>query len=372
MIVDTGGWRWLAVDSAAALLVAAACGYAAVESGAGGGHLALALVVGLPVAARRIWPLPMAGAALAAGLLALDLGAISTVATPAPYAAVAATQYLVGARSGSRVSVVAIVLSVVAAVLVSGRTPGSAVLVAALVCGPWAAGRYLRHRRDRARRASAELAEQAVAEDRLRIARDMHDVIAHNLSLIAVKSSVARHVAAIRPQESQDALAVIETTSREALTELRRVLGLLRAGADTMAPAGTEDDLRDLAERARQAGVEIAVVLRRPDLPPDGVRRTVYRIVQEALTNVVRHAGPTRCRLVVAAEPAGVTVEVCDEGPAGAPPAAAVPGAGHGLRGMRERVAAYHGSLVTEARAGGGFRVAARLPYPAVGEDGRP
>ncbi|GIL27995.1 sensor histidine kinase [Actinocatenispora comari] len=373
MIVDTGGRRWLVADAAAALLVVAVSGFAMVDLGAGGGAwLPLAVLVGAPVAVRRRWPLPAAGVALAAALFAVRSGAIPTVAAPAPYAAVALTQYLVGVRVSRPAAAVTIVVAAVAAVLVIGHGSGSAVLIATMVCAPWALGRYVGYRRARAERAGTELAEHAVAEDRLRIARDMHDVIGHDLSLIAVKASVARHVALARPQESQDALAVIETASREALTELRRVLGLLREGADTVAPAGTEEELRELADRARQAGVELTVTLRRPELPPDGVRLTVYRIVQEALTNVVRHAGPTRCRLAVVADATAVTVEISDEGRRGAPPRDAVRGAGHGLRGMRERVAAYDGTLVAAAHPAGGFRVAARIPYPAVGEDGRP
>jgi signal transduction histidine kinase len=374
MIVETGGRRWLAADAAAALLVVVVSGFAMVDLGAGGGGgwLPLAVLVGVPVAVRRCWPVPAAAVALAAALFAVRSGAIPMVAALAPYAAVACTLYLVGVRVSRPISAVTIAVATLAAVLVVGQGSGSAVLIAAMVCAPWALGRYVGYRRARAERAGTELAEHAVAEDRLRIARDMHDVIGHNLSLITVKASVARHVALARPQESQDALAVIETASREALSELRRVLGLLREGADTVAPSGTEDELRELVERARQAGVELTVTLRRPELPPDGVRLTVYRIVQEALTNVVRHAGPTRCRLAVAADPTAVTVEISDEGRRGAPPRDAVPGAGHGLRGMRERVAAYDGTLVAAAHADGGFRVAARIPYPAVGEDGRP
>jgi signal transduction histidine kinase len=359
------------VDAAAAVLVGAACGYAVLESGRGEWFPVAAAAVGLPVCVRRRWPVPAAAVALAAALACLVTGLVPTAAAPAPYAAVALTQYQVGARSGTRLSVAAAVTATVAAVLALGRGAGPAVLVAALVCAPWAAGRYVRSRRARAARSGAELAERAVTEERLRIARDMHDVVAHTLSLIAVKSSVARHVALVRPEESQDALAVIETASRDALVELRRALGLLRDGTDPLAPSGSADDLRALVRRAEQAGVDATVSLRRPELPPDGVRLAVYRIVQEALTNVVRHAGPTRCRLTVDAGTAAVTVEIADDGPADTS-AHRPPGTGHGLRGMRERVAAYGGSLDAGPRPGGGFRVAARIPYAAGGEDGRP
>ncbi|HEY3506337.1 MAG TPA: sensor histidine kinase [Actinocatenispora sp.] len=404
MIVDRG---WLALDVAAAALVSAVCGYAVLESGRGGWFLLAAAAVGLPVCVRRRWPVPAAGLVLAAALTCLVTGVVPMAAAPAPYAAVALTHYQVGARVGSRLSVATVVAATVFAILAltwlapshlppghlppgylasgyltpgylaSGwRAPGHlgsgagpAVLVAAMLATPWAVGRYVRSRRSRAARAGARLAERAVTDERLRIARDMHDVVAHNLSLIAVKSSVARHVALVRPEESQNALAVIETASRDALVELRRALGLLRDGTDRLAPTGSADDLRELVRRAEQAGVDVTASLHRPELPPDGVRLAVYRIVQEALTNVVRHAGPTRCRLTVDADAAAVTVEVSDDGPVGT--VAASPGSGHGLRGMRERVTAYGGTLDT-TRRDGGFRVAARIPYAATGAGGQP
>jgi signal transduction histidine kinase len=200
--------------------------------------------------------------------------------------------------------------------------------------------------------------EQAVTAERLRIAREMHDVVAHSMSLIAVKAAVGNHVALDQPGEAREALRVIEETSRETLAELRRMLGVLRdgTGVPALAPAPTLDDLRALAERAQQAGPAVDLVVEGLDELPSGVGQSVYRIVQEALTNVVKHAGATTCRVRVTGEDGAVRIEVLDDGRGGA----AEPG--HGLIGMRERVAVYGGEF-SAGPGEHGFRVFARLPY---------
>jgi signal transduction histidine kinase len=178
------------------------------------------------------------------------------------------------------------------------------------------------------------------------------------MSLIAVKAAVGNHVALEQPAEAREALRVIEDTSRETLAELRRMLGVLRdgTGVPALAPAPTLADLRALAERAEQAGPAVDLAVEGLDELPGGVGQSVYRIVQEALTNVVKHAGATTCRIRVTGGEGEVSIEVRDDGRGGS----ATPG--HGLIGMRERVAVYGGDF-SAGSCTPGFRVFARLPY---------
>ncbi|MBM7810300.1 sensor histidine kinase [Saccharothrix algeriensis] len=227
---------------------------------------------------------------------------------------------------------------------------------AVLITGSWALAAAVRTRR----RHAAELAElrtsQAVARERLHIARDIHDVVGHNLSLIAMKAAVANHLEAGGggPDEREAALRSIEQVSRAALEDVRTVLGGLR---DPSAPPGA-GSLDRLVADARSAGV--AVTADQADLAraPAAVRVSAYRIVQEALTNVRRHSRPPRCHLTTTLEPDRLLVSVVDEGAATAP---ARPG--HGLLGMGERVALHGGSLRAGPAPGGGFAVHAALPF---------
>ncbi len=189
----------------------------------------------------------------------------------------------------------------------------------------------------------------------------MHDVVAHSLSLIAVKAGVAHHVAEQRPAEARAALGVVETTAREALGEMRMILGVLRSG-DTEAeltPSPGLAGLGELAERASLGGVHVELSVDVPGGLPAGVALTVYRVVQEALTNAVKHAAPARCTVAVTTDADGVRVEVLDDGTRTTVPSSRE---GHGLRGMRERVGLHGGTLEAGPRPEGGFRVAASVP----------
>jgi signal transduction histidine kinase len=227
------------------------------------------------------------------------------------------------------------------------------------------------HRDETARRAS---------EERLQIAQELHDVLAHNISLISVQAGVGLHLLDEQPEQARAALAAIKEASREALGELRSVLDVLRRDDDAAprvpAPALTTD-LTTLVTKANSAGVEVGVETtgeRRPLAP--GVDRAAFRIAQEALTNVTRHAGGAHARVLVAYHDEALTLEIVDDGgpngdgrhhdrPAPVPEAGgagATAGTGNGITGMRERATALGGSLDAGYRPGGGFFVRARLP----------
>jgi signal transduction histidine kinase len=260
---------------------------------------------------------------------------------------------------------------------------------------------YLAEVEARAEQAEAERDRHvavAAAAERARIARELHDVVAHHVSLMAVQSEAAAALLPDRPAEAARSVEIIGSTAREALTELRRLLGVLRGPADgpdgrgATAPAPSVAELDQVLVQVRQAGVAVDLrVEGRPARLTPGVDLTAYRIVQEALTNTVRHSGATAAAVTVSYEPGYVTVTVTDTGDgAGHPAAAAVPpprngsapaGAapagigprgsgpgsgpgGFGLAGIAERVASCGGSLTVGPRDEGGFAVTARLPAP--------
>jgi signal transduction histidine kinase len=211
---------------------------------------------------------------------------------------------------------------------------------------------------------------RAVVEERLRIARDLHDVVAHAMSVIAVQSGVGHHVIDSQPDEARRALAAIESTSRAALTEMRRLLGVLRqegAARAPLAPAPGLADLPLLVEQVSKAGLEVALrVTGEPTQASVPVDLTAYRIVQEALTNALKHGGPA-ARVAIDYGPSEVFVEVTDDGREGdIHEPMPTNGVGHGLIGMRERVSVFDGDLSACPQPGGGFRVAAHLPLPLV------
>jgi signal transduction histidine kinase len=331
--------------------------------------------VGLPAAARRLWPVPVLLVVVAASIAALVMGALSD-----PFLSAAFVVYTVALTRPERplVPTVAVGVACVAGVVVATlagvvpspwvRVPGLVVLGAAAMGGAWTVGRAVRERRAYVASAAEQVARQAVVEERLRIARELHDVVAHSMSLIAVKSGIANHVFEDRPEEAREALRVIETASRGALGEMRHVLGVLRseAGADLVPPPGVTG-LRDLARRAAEAGVLADVRASGLEHLPEGLGLSVYRIVQEALTNVVKHAAPASCLVVVEAGGGEVRIDVTDDGPGRRVlPDSQGPTPRHGLAGMRERVAMYGGAFAAGPRPDGGFAVSARLPYEPV------
>jgi signal transduction histidine kinase len=224
----------------------------------------------------------------------------------------------------------------------------------------WAAGAWLRQHDQVERGRDAEERERtraAVAEERVRIAREMHDVLAHTVSVMVVQAEAAEDALDRDPAAARVPLQRVHGTGREALREVRQVLAVLRSDerADAL-PTPRLADLGSLVERAREAGLPVELHVETDDEPPAEVSRAVHRLCQEALTNVVRHAGRVPVRIDVRASGEHVHVQVVDEGPP------AHLGAGHGLLGMRERVEGVGGELVAAPRSEGGFAVAARLP----------
>ncbi|MBW3606819.1 MAG: hypothetical protein KY463_00440 [Actinobacteria bacterium] len=223
----------------------------------------------------------------------------------------------------------------------------------------------LEERADRLEREREERARVAVAEERARIARELHDVVAHSVSVIAVQTgSLRRRLRHERPAEAEE-LSAVEQTARQALGEMRRMLGLLRTDDEglALAPQPGIEHVNRLVEQVREAGlsVELDVDGARRALPP-GVDLAAYRIVQEALTNVLKHAGPARARVAVRFTDRELELAITDDGRG---PGGDVNGGGHGLVGMRERVALYGGSLDAAPADAGGFAVRATLPIPA-------
>jgi signal transduction histidine kinase len=226
-------------------------------------------------------------------------------------------------------------------------------------------GNSVRQAREYAQRLGARAAAEAVTAERLRISRDLHDLVAHSIGIIALQAGAAARVIDTQPAGARQAMMAVETTSRETLSGLRRMLGALRqdergAGPAPLQPAPGLADVERLAETTTAAGVRVDVRWHgeRQPLPPD-IDLSAYRIIQEAVTNVVRHAAVSSCEVSIGYLGEVLAIEITDRGRGGAPT-----GTGYGLAGMRERVALLRGDFTAGPHRGGGFRVLARLPVP--------
>jgi signal transduction histidine kinase len=301
--------------------------------------VAVDLAVGLVAASLPLWgSLPAAVVAFAAqAMAALANDAFEGVRygnAPAP-----------GYREGTAVAAFA----------------GLAVIVA------WLVGRSLRERREHTEALRASAAAEAVTSERLRIARDLHDLVAHSIGVIAVQAGAGRRVIDSRPEVARGALEAIETTSRETLAGLRRtVASLRRTGTDPDAPPPASApglaDVDSIAGSAAAAGLRVDVCSAGYSRPlPAEVDLAAYRIIQEAVTNAVRHSGGGECRVSIEYRDDALVIDVSDSG-RGGPPAVG----GFGITGMRERATLLGGDLAAGPRPEGGFRVRARLPLPAT------
>ena len=345
----------------------------------------MALALSTPLMFRSRWPIPVFGIVLASAIIAVLLGmsASATVLAVAlaiyPVALSAGPQRSAAALSAALLGVTLAVLSaVVLAPHFSVMPPNAEVfktdLISALIFSwlaigaGWLLGRSFQARREYAVQLAEHRAQQAVAEERLRIAREMHDVVAHSMGVIVMKAAVANHLYETRPEESIQALGVIESVGRAALADIQGVLGSLRSeGEAELTPSPSLDDVPKLIENARLADVQVN--LERGPIPalPSAVQLSAYRIVQEALTNIVKHAAtPARCTVRITTESGELHLTVINDGASSRP----VGKPGHGLIGMRERAALHHGSLVAGQRPKGGFAVHARLPYQVQGPHG--
>ncbi len=288
----------------------------------------------------------------------------------------AAGRHLSGRRSTVALGIGVVVMVVLAAVYDPNDIIFPVVFFWVL---PWLAGRTIRNhtrlarelaeKAERAQHARQEEERRAITLERNRIARELHDVLAHNLSVMVVQASGARHVLAKDPARAVEAAALIERTGREALVEIRQLFGPVRRGdGEPLSGPPSLARVDELARRAREAGLRVELrVAGDPVELPAAIDLAAYRIVQEALTNTLKHSGGAHARVTISYEPNEVVLSVEDDGK-GPREAAELGGAGggHGLAGMRERAAVYGGVVQAGRARGGGFAVRARLPTRAL------
>jgi signal transduction histidine kinase len=339
----------------------------------------------IPVIFRRKYPVQAFAVAAVAGALQLIL-------FPQPVGsdlAILLLLYTLAAYRPRRVSIAGLAVCLIGAVTAVGvwapsgvgaidRVLLATVLFSGTALVAWVLGDSMRYRRayltsleDRAARLERERdaqAQIAAAAERARIARELHDVIAHNVSVMVVQADGAGYALRRDPDRAGQALAAISRTGRQALAEMRRLLGVLRSDdqqAD-LAPQPGLDQLRELLDEAREAGMSVSFTLEGPARPlPEGAELAAYRVVQESLTNTRKHGGLAAAAAVTLRyEPDGLLLQVTDDG-LGA--AAAADGPGHGLPGMRERVEMYGGTVRAGPLPGGGYQVTARLPDAGAG-----
>ena len=361
--------------------------------------IAVIVALAVPIVFRRQYP----AAAFAA---AVAVGAVQVVAFRFPTTAdvsVLILLYSLAVSRPRRASAPALAICLLGAAVAAVRwqapghaTAGQVLLVMGLVSAPalvtWLAADSVRWRRgyyaaleEKAHRLERErdaLAQVAAAAERARIARELHDIVAHHVSVMVVQADGAAFALESSPDKTREALGAISGTGRQALAEMRRLLGMLRSpSAGPPGPAGPElapvpgtSQLSALLEQTRAAGVPVMFNQEGTPVagPADGADLAVYRVVQESLTNVRRHGGPGVSAAVTIRYTAdGVTVSVTDDGRgAAAQPASAngtgTDSTGHGLHGMRERVELYGGTITAGPRAGGGYQVTATLPLTAT------
>jgi signal transduction histidine kinase len=349
-------------------------------------HGAIALATTAPLAVRSRWPLPVL-AAVVAGLFAslATFDPNMTVALPAMLAL-----YTAALASDRRTTLTLAVAVVPVVILMVWRFSPSSVIDVdtlknlGLALLPLALGSAKRdhhayiaaveERAERAERTREEEALRRVGEERLRIARELHDVVAHAMVAINVQAGVAAHLIDRQPDSARGALQQIKRVSGEALTDLRATLGVLRSGDDGPAPTRPSQGLEalgELADRVRAAGVEVKIeLLGHRCTMPSPIESALFRTVQEALTNVLRHSGSREVTVRLEVREASARVEVLDDGPcqevavAAGGGTAVAEGSGNGLRGMRERIAAHGGVVEAGPRPEGGWRVQALLPLP--------
>jgi signal transduction histidine kinase len=405
--------HWVAIDCVAGGFIAICSAAVAVRSFPFGQVrillvLLFLVAVFIPVALRRRAPATAFGALVILGVL---LSGLAPAVTGGIFLAVAYVLYTLTVEGRRRTggAALGLVLAVLVFIGVAGGPPrarpaaaGEFVPVALANVIAWMTGYSVRQRRLYVVTLQQQAASSAVAEERLRIARELHDVVAHSMSVIAVQAGYGQYVIDVRPDGAKDALGAIQATSRDALEEMRRMLGVLRqqdvtasptridpaagqappgggqavgggqVGQAPLAPAPGLAGLDRLIGRTRGAGVQVTLEVAGHARPaPAGVDLSAYRIIQEALTNVVKHAGTGATSVVgVCYTDADLVIRVTDDGglPVVFPEVSvAAAGTGHGIVGMRERVHLCGGTFSAGPLPSGGFQVTATLPLPAAG-----
>lgn len=337
------------------------------------GLLVMAVIVALPVGILHRRPIPVLALMLVESLV-FAIALKDTKVAILQFLAATVAVCSVAATRSRRTSIAAAAAALGVLTMYSltmgvaehaAVRPASELALAMAVVVAWMVGNSIRQRRDYAERLHAQAAAQAITAERLRIARELHDMVAHSIGIIAIQAGMGSRVIDTQPAEARSALSVIEVTSRETLAGLRTMLGVLRKGesdpdpvASQRSPAPGLADVDRLAAMTADVGVRVDVSWQgdRGPLPAE-IDLSAFRIIQEAVTNVVRHAGTDCCRVSVAYRYDELSIEIVDDG-LGAPTG----GAGYGIAGMRERVTLLHGQFSAGPRPEGGFRVAAQLP----------
>lgn len=338
----------------------------------------MAVAVVLPLLARRWWP-------FASGALVWVLGAaISFVdnrlvsSTGTTFAAGIAAAFILGNLGDARQSRAGLLIVIGGAYIIIYNSPDNNaagyILTPALFAMGWISGFALQQRGARADEAelrAARLAREreeatraAIADERARIARELHDVLGHSVSVMTIQASAVRRVLTSEQEKERAALLSVEQTGREALVEMRRLVGILRLGdgAPDLEPQPGVGQVPNLVAQARELGLAVELRVEGEPVPlPPGVDLTAYRLVQEGLTNARKHSNANLTEVRLRYVPNALEVEVCDDGRG----TADVNEGGQGLIGMRERVSIYGGEFEAGPRAEGGYRLRARLPVPS-------
>ena len=372
--------RWLATVvlavAAGVVMLTALAGPAVHQDWA---RLLIPLLACVSIVVLRRWPLAVlgvvtaaAGMVTASGSASLPFGILLGLALYFPALGLPRRRSIALALAVAAALGVAVVYSAFA--IMRAQVPAEVVENFVPLAGAWFIADSVAARR----RYEAGLAAQAereraagVREERVRIAREMHDVIAHTLAVMTVQAGVGRRLGGKRPQEAAAALESIETIGRMAQDELHVVLGLLRdgeGGTAPLAPAPRLVDVKTLADTVRASGIPVELRMEGTGLQlSPSLELSVYRVVQEALTNVVKHAPGARAVVELTVSAGKVRLDVRDDGGSGGEAPRAGLGAGHGIAGMRERVGAFGGWLAAGPAAGGGFQVTAEVPVEGAG-----
>jgi signal transduction histidine kinase len=329
---------------------------------------------------RQRWPVPVLGVSVAAATIYTLLGYINGAVLVAPMIALYTVATLSSIRRAVAYGLGTLAVLGLASMAVNplGRFGGGVVILPFMVAVVVVAGIAVANRRayvesiqDRAE----QDARRRIDEERLRIARELHDVVAHTMATINVQAGVAAHVLSTRPEAAAESLQAIKAASKEGLRELRAILDVLRQAddADPTQPTPGTAQLEALIDGARRAGLETTYTVTGEPVPlPAAVDLAAYRIVQESLTNAIRHAGPATAAVSLGYHHDELRIEVADTGCGQPVGADAGQSGGHGLAGMRERAATVGGTVETGPSPGGGFRVAARLPLGGPRTDPSP